>query len=210
MKAYKGFYKNDDGTLQCRNFVYEEGKTYTTDKAVLCSCGFHACKLPMDVFRYYTSDMCDVEFHEVELEGLAPRVHTDSKICGTKITIGRKLTADEMLDISIKMMIEDKEKYFGCNKVKFVTKDTEHNFIDGKGNIVNDVWFKHIGLFSNEMAMVMIYDSEHKAKYNFVNTHGKLISDKWFDKYSNFLSNGTAKVKYKGRWRVIDKQGRFV
>ena len=45
MKAYKGF-KAD---MTCRGFKYEVGKTYKTDKAVLCECGFHACEHPLDV-----------------------------------------------------------------------------------------------------------------------------------------------------------------
>lgn len=31
MKAYKGFSRHEDGTLWCRDFQYEVGKTYTFD-----------------------------------------------------------------------------------------------------------------------------------------------------------------------------------
>ena len=50
MKLYKGFDKN----MKCRNFQYEEGKTYThpgTPK--LCDEGFHACEVPLDCLKYY-------------------------------------------------------------------------------------------------------------------------------------------------------------
>ena len=65
MKAYKGF--NPDMT--CRGFQYEEGKTYETDKAELCECGFHACLEPLDVIAYYpfVSDGEMNRFHEVKL-----------------------------------------------------------------------------------------------------------------------------------------------
>lgn len=49
MKAYKGF--NPDMT--CSGFQYEEGKTYETDEANLCSAGFHACEAPLEVMQYY-------------------------------------------------------------------------------------------------------------------------------------------------------------
>ena len=49
MKAYKGF----DKELKCRDFQYEVGKEYEETKADLCSCGFHACENPLDVFNYY-------------------------------------------------------------------------------------------------------------------------------------------------------------
>ena len=51
MKAYKGFGPD----MKCRDFQYEEGKTYETDEAALCKKGFHACLAPMDVFSYCRS-----------------------------------------------------------------------------------------------------------------------------------------------------------
>ena len=48
--SYKGF--NSDWT--CRNFKYELGKEYSTkEKIEPCSNGFHACKMPLDIFNYY-------------------------------------------------------------------------------------------------------------------------------------------------------------
>ena len=86
MKAYKGF--NSDMT--CRGFQYEEGKTYTEGKADLCNRGFHACKMPLDVFKFYAP--ADSVFHEVELDEVSDqREPYDSKICGKVIKIGAKL-----------------------------------------------------------------------------------------------------------------------
>ena len=91
--AYKGL--NVDMT--CRGFQYEEGKTYTCNKAKLCECGFHACLNPLDCFNYYADK--DTVYHEVILEDRTNEVGDDSKVCGKKITIGRRLTIHEMFSI---------------------------------------------------------------------------------------------------------------
>ena len=91
--AYKGFKSN----MTCRDFQYEEGKTYKCDKSKLCKCGFHACLNPLDCFNYYYGK--DSVYHEVILEDRVNKVGDDSKICGKKITIGRRLTIKEMFDI---------------------------------------------------------------------------------------------------------------
>lgn len=71
IKAYKGFNKN----LQCQPdgdkppFQYEVGKAYEESEAELCSCGFHACEFPLDVFGYYPpadSRYCEVELDAIE------------------------------------------------------------------------------------------------------------------------------------------------
>ena len=90
MKAYKGF--NPDMT--CRGFQYEEGKTYETDKAELCECGFHACLAPLDVISYYpfVSDGKMNRFHEVELEEVSERrARDDTKVVARRIKIGAEL-----------------------------------------------------------------------------------------------------------------------
>lgn len=98
--AYKGFNKYSIiKGIYCRNFKYEEGKTYEVEKALLCVYGFHACLNPLDIFNYYNGDVQNLEFHEVILEGVTGEISDDSKICGTKITIGRKLTIEDLCEI---------------------------------------------------------------------------------------------------------------
>ena len=87
---YKGFNKD----MQCRGFQYEEGKTYETDKAKLCTTGFHACECPLDVFGYYspTDDKGNLQkFHEVELDDISNERDDNTKVCAKKITIGAEL-----------------------------------------------------------------------------------------------------------------------
>ena len=75
MKAYKGF----NNKLQCREFQYKVGETYEEEKAELCSCGFHACEAPLDVFGYYPP--ADSRYCEVELEDVSEKTSEDSKRC---------------------------------------------------------------------------------------------------------------------------------
>ncbi len=86
MKAYKGFNKD----MTCRGFQYEIGKTYETDKAELCSSGFHACENPLDCFCYYSPN--ESVYHEVELEDNGERNNDDTKVVGKKITVGAELS----------------------------------------------------------------------------------------------------------------------
>ena len=111
MKAYKGF--NPDKT--CRGFKFEEGKTYTEDKAELCKSGFHACLDPLEVLRYY--DPCDDEgnlrkYHEVELEDVDYKREDDTKVCGKKITIGAELNFADLAKAHVEYVKEhlDEEK----------------------------------------------------------------------------------------------------
>ena len=86
MKAYKGFNKD----MTCRDFQYEEGGTYEEPNATLCKSGFHACKAPLDTFKYYGPARST--YHEVELEDVGQDRHDDdSKVVAKKITIGGKL-----------------------------------------------------------------------------------------------------------------------
>lgn len=96
--AYKGF----DSDMTCRDFQYEEGKTYELDgEPELCAQGFHACLNPLDCFTYYYGRVQkEVVFHEVYLEGVSPQRVDDSKVVAKRITIGREISLSEMADIA--------------------------------------------------------------------------------------------------------------
>ena len=100
MKAYKGF----DKELKCRDFQYEVGKEYEETKADLCSCGFHACENPLDVFNYYppaTSRYCEVEMDEV-----SPELRDDSKRCSKKIRIGVEIGIKGIVEAGVKFIMD--------------------------------------------------------------------------------------------------------
>ena len=104
MKAYKGFNKD----MTCRDFQYEEGKTYETDKAEICETGFHACEDPIDCFGYYAPGQS--VYHEVEIEDNGQRNTDDTKVVGKKIKIGAKIGVPQIAQLHIeyvKSKIED-------------------------------------------------------------------------------------------------------
>ena len=89
-KAYKAF----NADMTCRDFQYEEGKTYKIKgEPKLCIRGFHACLNLLDVFNYYCGAIGKtIVVHEVELEGLSKEINEDdSKVVAKKITIGKRI-----------------------------------------------------------------------------------------------------------------------
>ena len=112
IKAYKGFNKN----LQCQPdgdkppFQYEVGKEYEGNDAKLCSCGFHACEFPLDVFGYYPP--ADSRYCEVELDATEEKKE-DSKRTGKKIKIGAEIGLDGIIKAGVKFILEKAES---CEK----------------------------------------------------------------------------------------------
>ena len=97
MKAYKGFNRD----MTCRDFQYKEGESYTTNKAKVCDCGFHACEHPLDCLGYYAPGNGSV-YHEVELDGkIDKRTDDDTKVAATKIKIGARLSIAGLVKAAI-------------------------------------------------------------------------------------------------------------
>ena len=89
-KAYKAF----NADMTCRDFQYEEGKTYEIKcEPKMCKRGFHACLNLLDVFNHYSGEIGkDIVVYEVELEGVSDERHDeDSKVVAKKITIGKRI-----------------------------------------------------------------------------------------------------------------------
>lgn len=112
MKAFKGFNKD----LTCRNFQYEEGKTYKTEEVTICKTGFHACEYPLDCFNYYVPNKS--VYYEVELYGkIGTSNEQDSKVCATEIKIGAKLDIADLVKAAID---------FTMSKIKPEAKSNEN------------------------------------------------------------------------------------
>jgi hypothetical protein len=118
MKTYKGF--NQDMT--CRDFQYEEGKEYETDKAEACKCGFHACEYPLDVLSYYAPNSS--VYHEVEQSGEISKHDDDTKVSSTKIKIGASITIAGLVKAAIEYTTERGKKESDSNSYKGVSSAT--------------------------------------------------------------------------------------
>ena len=86
IKSYKGF----DKDLKCKGFQYEVGKEYEEPDAKACEKGFHACEMPLDVFRYYAPGERS-RYCIVEQSGIISKHDDDSKVASSKIKIGAEI-----------------------------------------------------------------------------------------------------------------------
>ena len=100
MKGYKGF----DKDLKCRGYQYEIGKEYEEEKAEACTCGFHACEMPLDVFNHYAP--AGNRFCLVEQSGEISRDGGDSKVASTKIKIGAEIGIPGLVKAQIEWVKE--------------------------------------------------------------------------------------------------------
>ena len=120
MKCFKGFEKD----LKCRDFQYEEGKEFHTEKEDCCNEGFHACEYPLDCFAYY--DPAHSVFHEVELSGEMDKDGNDTKVCATDIKIGARISIAGLVKAAIE---------FTMSKVNKEGKsDERHGFASATGD----------------------------------------------------------------------------
>ena len=99
IKAFKGFNRD----MTCRDFQYEEGKEYETDKAEACECGFHASEYPLDVFSYYPPGTS--VYHEVEQSGKLDKSESD-KVASTRIKIGARIDIIGLVKAAIEYVKE--------------------------------------------------------------------------------------------------------
>ncbi len=129
IKAVKGF--NQDMTCTPTKdikFQYEEGKTYEEETVNACRKGFHACELPIDVFRHYPP--VKSVYHEVEMSGMIDDSESD-KICSSKIKIGAKITIAGIIKASVDIIREkakkDRESVSSAEKGNAVSSSTLGN-----------------------------------------------------------------------------------
>ena len=104
IKGYKGF----DKDLKCRDFQYEVGKEYSTEKAVACNTGFHYCENPMDVLGFYAP--CDDtgnlnRFCEVEGSGDFDKSESD-KICCTHLKVKAEIGLQGLIKAGVKFILD--------------------------------------------------------------------------------------------------------
>ena len=202
--AYKGM-KSD---MTCKGFQYEIGKTYKTDKAELCNCGFHACLHPIDVLDYY-SRKTKSRYFKVKLSGEVAKCDiSDTKVAATEITILEEIPSDKFLT-NIEWWKNDNVLdllYFSDGFARVQRSDKLYNFINRQGKFLSDEWFKFVDYFKDGFAVVQRGD----YKYNFIDKDGKFLSEQWF-KLVDYFNNGFARVQRSDNLcNFINKDGKLL
>ena len=102
MKGYKGF----DKDLKCLDMQYEVGKDYEiNEKPIRCEDkGFHMCKFPFDVFRYYAP--AGNRFCEVDGSGEIDECSDDSKVAVSKLHIGAEIGLKGIIEAGVKYILD--------------------------------------------------------------------------------------------------------
>ena len=116
VKGYKGFDKN----LRCRDFQYEIGKEYETERAELCREGFHFCENPHDVLSYYSAGDGN-RFAVVEASEVSDEKGDDSKRVSKRISVKAEISVSEICRIAVSAFFEN----FGFKK-KIESADTNN------------------------------------------------------------------------------------
>ena len=202
--AYKGMKSN----MTCRNFQYEIGETYKTDKAELCECGFHACLNPIDVLDYYPKYLSS-RYFKVKLSGEITKCSMwDTNVAATEITILEEIPSDKFLtntewwknEIVLDLL------YYSDGFARVKNCERQYNFIDKDGKILSEQWFEWIGDFHDGFARVKRKD----GKFNYIGEDGKLLSEQWFYWVGDF-HDGFAMVGREDYLNnFIDKQGKIL
>ena len=202
--AYKGM-KSD---MTCKDFKYELGKSYKTDKVELCFYGFHACLNPRDVLEYYPQNKGS-RYFKVKLSGeIAKCDKSDTKLAATEITILEEINIDDIIKITEwwKNYNVLDLLYYQEDVVIVQRGDKKYNFINKNGKLLSDEWFYNVYSFYDGLAKVQ----RGNGLWNFIDANGKIISDEWFI-YVDMFNDGLAKVqRANGEWCNIDKTGTLI
>ena len=202
--AYKGMEFN----MTCKGFHYEVGKSYKTDKAELCNCGFHACLNPIDVLDYYPKYLSS-RYFKVKLSGEITKCSMwDTNVAATEITILEEIPYDKFLtntewwknDNVLDLL------YYSEGFARIRNCERQYNFIDKDGKILSEQWFEWAEDFQEGFAVVKNED----YVYNFIDKKGKILSEKWFEKAFDFNEGFAVVEKTIGLRNYIDKDGKLL
>ena len=103
--AYKGF----EHDFKCRDFQYEVGKTYEIKENIeCCKTGFHACKVPLDVFNYYSpADVNGNLRHYAVVEQSGEIKEDEDKTASSKIKIKAELSIMDLVKCHVDFLKEN-------------------------------------------------------------------------------------------------------
>jgi hypothetical protein len=130
IKSYKGF----DKDLKCRDFQYEVGKEYEEEAAEACKSGFHACTMPLDVFKYYPP--AGSRFCQVEQSGKISK-GDDTKVASSKIKIGAEIGIAGLVKAQIEW-VKEKTEYEAAIKKADNSPDEHATGYQGAASATGD------------------------------------------------------------------------
>ena len=154
MKAYKGF----DQNLKCRDFQFEVGKAYEEKEADICSCGFHACENPLDVFGYYSPS--DSRYCEVDLDANEQR-SSDSKRVGKYIKIAAEIGIPGLVKAGVEYI---KEKVDWKNAKESNTGDQSAATNTGNWSAATNTGDRSAAVVEGKESIAIATGYESKAK----------------------------------------------
>ena len=200
--AYKGM--NSD--MSCRDFKYELGKTYKTDKVELCECGFHACLNPLNILypRYSSS-----RYFKVKLSGEITKCDfDDTKVAATEITILEEIPSDKFLtniewwkhEIVLDLL------YYSDGLVRIRNWEKKYNFINKDGKLLSKQWFIWVGFFHDGLARVQRTNGD----WNFIDKEWNYLSEKWFEWVGDFYDGFAVVKRANDEYNYIDKNGKLL
>ena len=197
MKAYKGFNRNDNGTLSCRDFTYKVGETYKYDGEIeLCKGGFHVCHELHQTWPFYPNNGGNA-FCEVECGGeIIESENGDGKLVCSEITILREV------DMSGVAVFNNAWGFY--EGYAWVKKGDKYNHIGTDGKLLSEEWWDDAWNFHNGYAVVW-----KGGKYNHIDTDVKLLSTEWWDEAWSFRE-GYAVVKKDGEYNHISTDGKLL
>lgn len=103
--GYKGTYN-----YICRDHKFEIGQTYELPyRPATCYCGFHYCKNPKDVLRYYP---INPKFKLLEIKDIGKTSRESDKCATNKIKILREITDHSELEFLLKCKFKIEENYY--------------------------------------------------------------------------------------------------
>ena len=203
-------YKSMKSDITCRDFTYEVGKTYKTDKVELHYYGFQAYLNPKDVLKYL-SEKTKSRYYKVKLSGEITKCGKYStQVAATEITILEEIT--DTFNEVIKTTDWWKHEnvldllYFSDGFARVQRGDELWNLIDKDGKYLSDEWFEWAENFQEGFAVVHRGD----YKYNFIDKYGKYLSDEWFDWAGKFF-DGLAVVRREDNlYNLIGTNGNYL
>ena len=202
--AYKGM----EFDMTCRDFQYEVGKTYKTDKAELCNCGFHACLNPKDVFEYYSEERKS-RYFKVKLSGEITKCGKYyTEVAATEITILEEINIDEIIETTEWWKNDNVLDllYYSDGFARVQRGDDKYNLIDKNGHYLSKEWFDWAENFQEGFAIV----NRGGGKWSFIDKNGNYLSNDRFVWVGDFQEGFASVKRGDGKWNFINKKGNYL